>query len=376
VEDEDEDEGQGAEERLRKKKKRRLHRARRRSDSPVLDEEDLDLLNENLGRHSGRRSPTSSKFKRIRRGARTPSPTHRRGIDEIFSDNEDQDEEVETELPRGEFEGFIEDDEPESEEDDLITESRRLHQRQQKRTTYLPNEAGIDQDALEEITQLFGDGLDYEYAMEASEEEEQEEPEQGEERLQKEVQLKDIFEPSELTERLLTDADELIRITDEPERFQLCRPQEGPPLDVDIEKESSWIAQRLLARPYKRPIDAKLRDAFRQSIISVLNFFNTDSLEVPFIWQQRRDFLYHPDREIDDVTGTVVLKAVRVLIDQDDLWKVWEEDGKYKAIQQRLVHLKSIWDGLDKTDHVVEELLQDVDSIEDVQGIEIYPHRD
>jgi len=374
--DEDEDDAEGAEERPRKKK-RRLHRSRRRSVSPVLDEDDLDLLNENLGRQSGRRSPASSKFKRIRRGARTPSPSHRRGVDDIFSDDGAQeDEEAATGPPRGEFEGFIEDDEPESEEDDLILESRRLHQRQQPRTTYLPNEAGIDQDVLEEITELFGDGLDYEYAMEASEEEDQEEPEAVDERPPKEVQLKDIFEPSELTERLLTDADELIRITDEPERFQLYRPQQTPPLEIDIEKESSWIAQRLLARPYKRPVDAKLRDAFRQSIVSVLNFFNTESLEVPFIWQQRRDFLYYPDRDVDEVTGTVVLKAVRVLIDQDDLWKVWEEDGKYRAIQQRVAHLKSIWHGLDKTDRVVEEVMQDISSIEDVQGIKMYPESD
>jgi transcription elongation factor SPT6 len=386
VEDEDEDEGEdagegegegegedgaeGTDDRPRKKK-RRLHRSRRRSASAELDEDDLDLLDENLGRQSGRRSPMSSKFKRIRRGARTPSPSRRRGVDDIFSDEEDQDDEVETGPPRGEFEGFIEDDdEADSEDNDLIAEARRLHQRQQQRTTYLPNEAGIDQDALEEITQLFGDGLDYDFAMESSEEDEQEEQEQGEERLPKEVQLKDVFEPSELTERLLTDADELIRITDEPERFQLYRLQQIPPLEIDIEKESTWIAQRLLARPYKRPVEAKLRVAFRQSIISVLNFFNTESLEVPFIWQQRRDFLYYPDREVDEETGDVVLKAVRVLVDQDDLWKVWEEDGKYRAIQQRLTHLKAIWEGLDKSDRVVEETLPNIDSIEDLQGIE------
>jgi len=237
-----------------------------------------------------------------------------------------------------------------------------------QRTTYLPNEAGIDADAMEEITQLFGDGLDYEFAMEASDEEEPEYTEEGEERL-KEVQLKDIFEPSELKERLLTDADELIRITDEPERFQLYRPVQTPPLDIDVEKESKWISDRLLAREYKRRVEPELEESFRAAVTHVLGFFNTDSLEVPFIWQHRRDFLVHPEREVDESTGTVVLKALRKLLDQDDLWKIWEDDGRYRAIQQRLTSLKSVWEGLDLTDRVVEEAIEEVISIEDVQGI-------
>jgi len=357
-----------------RKKKRRLHRLRQRSESPVLDEEDLDLLDENLGNQSRRRSPSAQKFKRIRRGGRTPSPTRRRGgVEDIFSD-EDLEEEDETGPPRGEFDGFIEDDEPESEEDDLLKEARKMQRQKMKthqRTNYLPNEAGIDPDALEEITQLFGDGLEYEFAMDPSEDEEPEYTEEGEE-VSKEVQLKDIFEPTELQERLLTDADELIRITDEPERFQLYRPAQSPPLEVDVQKESTWISDRLLAREYKRRVDPELESAFRQSVTDILGFFNNDSLEVPFIWQHRRDFLYYPDREMDPETGNLVLKALRVLIDQDDLWKVWEEDGKYRAIQQRLTALKSTWESLDLHDRVIEEAMAEADSIEDVQDLHDY----
>jgi transcription elongation factor SPT6 len=276
---------------------------------------------------------------------------------------------VETGPPRGEFDDFIEDDEPESEEDDLLKEARRIQREQMKkqRTTYLPNEAGIDADAMEEITQLFGDGLDYEFAMEASDEEEPEYTEEGEERV-KDVQLKDIFEPSELKERLLTDADELIRITDEPERFQLYRPAQTPPVDIDVEKESKWISDRLLAREYKRRVEPELEESSRNAVTHVLGFFNTDSLEVPFIWQHRRDFLVHPEREVDESTGTVVLKALRMLLDQDDLWKIWEDDGRYRAIQQRLASLRSVWEGLDLVDRSVEDAMGEVTSIEDVQG--------
>src|SRR5271163_132158 len=205
VEDEDEEGGEEEDDRPRKKK-RRLHRSRQRSESPVLDEDDLELLDENLGA-SSRRRPESQKFKRIRRGGRTPSPRGRRGVEEIFADEEPEEEERDDGPPRGEFDDFIEDDEPESEEDELLKEARRIRRERmnaQQRTTYFPNEAGIDADAMEEIAQLFGDGLDYDFAMEPSDEEEQDYGEEGEERA-KEVQLKDIFEPSELKERLLTD---------------------------------------------------------------------------------------------------------------------------------------------------------------------------
>jgi transcription elongation factor SPT6 len=353
-----------------RKKKRRVER--QRSESPVLDEDDLDLLDENLGNKPRRRSSPSQKFKRIRRGGRTPSPT-RRGIDQIFSD-EERDEDEDLGPPRGEFDDFIEDDEPASEEDDLLKEARlvqRERMKAQQRTTYLPNEAGIDADAMEEITQLFGDGLEYDFALEPSDDEGAEYNEEGEERP-KEVLLKDIFEPSELKERLLTDADELIRITDEPERFQLYRPPQTLPFDIDIEKESTWIADRLLAREYKRRVDPELENAFRQSITNILGFFNTDSLEVPFIWQHRRDFLYYPDREVDESTGNVVLKALRVLIDQDDLWKVWEEDGKYRAIQVRLASLKAIWAELDVTDRTVDDAMDEITSVEDIQDLHDY----
>ena len=369
VEDDDEQEDSGRV--RRRKKKRRLQRSKPRSVSPQLDEEDLELLNENLGNRSRQRSPASQKFKRIRRGGRSPSPTRSRGVDDIFSDD-DVEEETTLGPPRGEFDDFIEDDEPESEEDDLLKEARRIQRERmktQQRTTYLPNEAGIDADAMEEITQLFGDGLDYEYAMQPSDDEEPAYVEEEGEEPVKEVQLKDIFEPSELKERLLTDADELIRITDEPERFQIYRPAGTFAVDVDVEKEANWISERFFTREYKRRMDRSLEDAFRKAVSYVIGFFNTESLEVPFIWQHRRDFLFQPEREVDEATGNVVLKALRQLADQDDLWQIWEYDGKYRATQQRLINLRTLWEGIEVVDRVVDDAMDQIDSVEDVQGM-------
>lgn len=39
----------------------------------------------------------------------------------------------------------------------------------------------------------------------------------------KEIKLKDVYEPSEIAEKMLTEEDEMIRVRDVPERFQVCR---------------------------------------------------------------------------------------------------------------------------------------------------------
>src|SRR5204863_939410 len=126
------------------------------------------------------------------------------------------------------------------------------------------------------------------------------------------------------------------------------------------QKEATWISDRLLSREYKRRIEPDLEAPFRQAIVEILNFINNQSLEVPFIWQHRRDFLYYSDRGVDPETGGAVLRELKILIDQDDLWKVWEEDGRYRAIQQRLTALKSVWETLHIHDRVVEDALADI----------------
>ena len=93
--------------------------------------------------------------------------------------------------------------------------------------------------AWAEINELFGDGAEYEFAMyydptnstmdlgEDGAENNVEDLEDGEEvmtRKTKEVRLKDVYEPAVIAQRMLTEEDEIIRMTDIPERYQVFLP--------------------------------------------------------------------------------------------------------------------------------------------------------
>ena len=72
-----------------------------------------------------------------------------------------------------------------------------------------------------DIQDIFGDGSDYAYALKSSGNNAElydfEEPEE-----KPEIKLTDLYEPAEIAEKLLTEEDEIIRIKDVPERFQVC----------------------------------------------------------------------------------------------------------------------------------------------------------
>ena len=61
-----------------------------------------------------------------------------------------------------------------------------------------------------EIDEVFGDGTDYDWALDITP------PDQD-----KEVKLSDLYEPAEIASRMLTDADQVVRLKDVPERFQV-----------------------------------------------------------------------------------------------------------------------------------------------------------
>ena len=96
---------------------------------------------------------------------------------------------------------------------------------------------------MEDYRNAFGDGTEYDWALELQDEKDEEE--QG---LDRPLELKDVFEPSQLIDRMLTDEDNEIRATDVPERFQLARKPFKPTELTEDEAttrmyaESEWSA--------------------------------------------------------------------------------------------------------------------------------------
>ena len=245
--------------------------------------------------------------------------------------------------------------------------------------------AGLDEIALEDMKEAFGTGYEYDWALELQDQEEQTEqrpldPDDPDTVL-KGIELKDVFEPSQLVDRLLTDEDNQIRATDQPERFQLAR---SPYKDLELteeefKEESNWISNLMLP---KKPFDSDLQDAFRKSVAKVLEFMNVDEFEVPFIFQHRKDYLIHaqkiavtPDPYNPSATPYVV--NAEKLLNQSDLWEIFDMDLRFRALVEKRHALQKTYDNISALsekfhDPVIEDMLPEAVSMEELQDVQDY----
>ena len=380
--DEDEDDA-GTRERRRERKKRRREE---REEDEALDEEDLDLIGE-LHPDFDKRRAEQTKFKRLKRGHREdPAANEARGVQDIFSDDEEGAEPVSASRGRGAFpygddlDDFIEQDEFPDEE---AAGDEDLGVRAPKKPGFadLQNlrESGLDEADLEDMRGAFGDGEEFSWALEA-------EVEHNEELLdpEKPLELKDVFEPSQLIEKMLTDDDNAIRLTDVPERFQLARRPykdlsdlSGEEMDVRQAEEQKWVSDLLF--PKKR-LDPDLRKPFEQAVGTVLRFMNIEDYEPSFIFQNRKDYLIHseqvpispgPDGGLD-----YKIEADK-LLHQPDLWDVFDLDLKYRAFSERRDAVRRSVETLKATvpdfnDGVFDELLPLAVQMDDLQDLQDY----
>ncbi|KAF2737410.1 transcription elongation factor Spt6 [Polyplosphaeria fusca] len=362
--------------RKRGRKKKRKHREQERSDEE-LDEDDLDLI----GLDVEPKEQTASKFKRLKRGHKERS-SRPRDVHDIFSDDDDPiDDDEGRRRPGGafienEFADFIEEEQFE----DDIEDDRDVTQPGLSLITHGLKAAGLDEGAEEDYRAAFGDGTDYDWALELQDR--QDEEEQGDGR---ELQLKDVFEPSLLQDRMLTDADNIIRETDVPERLQLARKPfkelELTPdqLEARLNEEALWITTLIwpkkgLASYFERP--------FRQAVRKVLDFLNIEDYEVPFIFNHRRDYLIHaPTDQYDDQDeGPPGDTQPQRLLNQSDLWEVFDLDLKFRAFTEKRDALQQTYDNLQSDtdppvqDMVLEELIPKAVTIEEIQELQDYLH--
>jgi transcription elongation factor SPT6 len=241
--------------------------------------------------------------------------------------------------------------------------------------------AGLDEGAEEDYRAAFGDGTEYDWALELQEQQDYEEQGEG-----RELQLKDVFEPSQLAERLLTDEDNIIRETDVPERLQLARKPfkdlELTPeaMESRLTEEAAWITQMIWP---KKALIPYFRRPFLRAVRKVLEFLNVEDYEVPFIFNHRKDYLIHaPSDHVDDadeLDGPPRDARPERLLNQSDLWEVFDLDLKFRAftekrdaLQKHYENLKSIAPEID--DPVIEDLIGRAVTIEEVQELQDYLH--
>lgn len=364
----DEDDEDGGDDERSHKRKRRHHR-RHEVLEEELDEDDLALLDENT-------RPAGATHKRAR-------PSGEGELEHIFDDEEEG--AGGGDVYDDELDDFIEDDEEDAELTGLDEEQReerrreRREARQRERMSGArvdPLRAGLDLEAWDEVHDIFGNGEDYAWALGDEDEEATEEA--------KRVEYKDIFEPAQIRERMLTEEDDRIKQVDMPERLQLAIPgDEGLALlerklsDAELDDAVHWTAPRVSPRCNAEFLDegaphAHLRREWLACVRQMLAYLINDLLEVPFLTQHRLDELEHAQY---DETGRS--RETTTLLVRQELLTLSTLGVKYKLLLARKDALRAVFAQLEALDTpdvhharaTVDELVAQAGSFEEVSDV-------
>lgn len=405
-----EDDDRASRKRKRKHRHRSKHKDRKKHRSAAsdededddLDEDDLELLAENTGVSSHRKTK-----RRLRRAGSVASDNIDQDVEDdlhrIFDDENDNFQSSRPPGPLGgddELDDFIEEDEfPDDEPTHLASKAKKrkdkasrssqVHSGRQKQAGRLmgalaPDVSGITKESWSEVIEVFGNGDDYAWALEVEENEDvilDGDPDiDGEDAQVKTsaVQLKDIFEPSEIKERLLTEADEAIRLLDIPERTQLAsaglananstEPVLGP---EELERAAEWVAPRISQRcteafiaPDPNGFYPLMKGHFIIAVKDVLDFYLSKYFEVPFVFMHRQDYItYHDPKHHDSQNRDIQF------LTREELWKVHTLALRYVALLERKKGLKRLFSKLGNEDDYFEECFAAIQSVEEVADL-------
>ncbi|KAJ7632692.1 transcription elongation factor SPT6 [Roridomyces roridus] len=384
VDEDDEDEEEGED--RRKRRKRARHR-RRQEEEEGLEEDDIALLEENTGA-----SFKKNRLTRLRRGHDSESPpvassSRRRAVVESSDDDLDNDEPLpdvqdiqriwdkddEDEDGEPDMEDFIDySDDPDAAEmdeqaRDARRRQRRLEQDRWKKARGRPELVGIDALAWDEIHDVFGDGHEYDWALvEDDEAAYEDEP-------KPDTKFTDVFEPSQIRALFLTEDDDLIRAQDIPERMQLSSSTlsknavVAPAISFgpeDLDDAAEWVTAHLppsITAPFFGSGGKKqgLQTEFVFSVTFVLRQLFIESVEVPYIWTHKRDYVTHFDPKQAESDAK--------LLDLPDLWRIYALGQKYRSLLERRRALSEAYTRLNTTDTYYEkEILPKIASVETV----------
>lgn len=386
--DEDEDDEE-AKQRRRERREERKKRRREEAEDDVLDDEDLDLIGEINPDREGQQAQ-KSKYKRLKRGHREERPaSEARGVEDIFSDDEEGAEGAGAARNRGAFgfgdemDDFIEEDEFPDEEGEKMREDLEIRQPSKAGFADLQNfkDQGLDEADLEDMRGAFGDGNEFEWALDVEKDLQAEEVDPD-----KPLELKDVFEPSQLVEKMLTDEDNQIRLTDVPERLQLARKPYKDFAELSEEEqtermaeEAKWISNTMFPQ---QQLPGSLREPFEQAVSKVLYFMNVEEYEPAFIFQNRKDYLIHSEqiplpRDPKNPDAPAYEIKAEKLLNQTNLWELLDYDLKYRAFAEKREGIRRSVETLkemmpDFNDTIFDDLMPDAIEIEDLQDLQDY----
>ncbi|XP_067032168.1 transcription elongation factor SPT6-like [Acropora muricata] len=385
------------------------HRKRTKHEAEELDEEDLSLIEENLGIRLQRKKPRLKKVKLLDsdddeedQGAENSATTEREAIaNELFEGAEDT-AEVPIEPPvqpqvDDTYADIDDSDESEEDVDDFIVDDEGNPIKHAKKKKRIPGT--VQDSALMEAQDIFGLDFDFDefekYGREdysSGEEEDDyldEDDEDGVLRRPKKKSTKksiyEVFEPSELEKGMLTAKDNEVRTADVPERFQVRDFPVKSSEEGELDDEADWIYRHaFLETPISQQQDIFDGDMHSRTklpkpvsavnkIKEALNLMRNHLFEVPFIANYRKEYI-EPELNIED------------------LWKVWAWDEKWSQLRTRKDNLHRLFQEMqDYQFHTIQEngdqpldentrILQaeDIDRLDAVESMEqlkdVYSH--
>lgn len=336
------------------------HRKRRKADeAEELDEEDLSLIEENLGISIKRKKPRLKKIKDLDSDeegedqlAGNAAVKEREAIaNQLFEGGDDGGEVAAepAEAPGDDTYADIDESESEEDVDDFIVDDEgNPINRHTKKKRRIPGT--LQDSALMEAQDIFGLDFDFDefekygrddFSSEEEEEDYEDDTEDGAPRRPKKKSTKksiyEVFEPSELEKGMLTNKDNEIRTADVPERFQVRDFAVKSTEDGELDDEADWIYKHaFLDLPISQQQDPLDGDAHSHAktpkpysavakIREALNLMRNHLYEVPFIASYRKEYI-EPELNIED------------------LWKIWEYDEKWSQLRTRKENLHRLFE--------------------------------
>ncbi|KAJ7774913.1 transcription elongation factor SPT6 [Mycena metata] len=379
VSEEEEEEDEEDEGRRRKRKRARHHR--KQVEEEALEEDDLALLEENTGGSFKK----NRRLTRLRRGHDSESPpvassSRRQAVVESSDDDLDNDvplpqvedlhriwdKEDEEDDDEADMERFIDDSDEEVDEQERVERRRQrlLEKDRRKLIRARPELVGIDALAWEEIHDVFGDGHDYDWALEEEEPGFDDEPKQD-------TKFGDVFEPSQMRAFFLTDDDKLVQAQDIPERMLLGSAMLSDSMVMaptipfgpdDIDDASMWVTPRLSAQKsfdFFSPNGTQqaLRTQLVTAVSYVLRQLFIENVEVPYIWTHKRDYISHFD--------ATKVRSRSELLNLSELWRIYALGQRYRSLLARRRALNEAYTRLQVTDpYFEEEILSRIESVD------------
>lgn len=263
----------------------------KRGTMQMLDQEDLELIAENAGAREPR--VVDEIVPERVKAPRKISFREEDGEVAVEGDEEDEDDEDDFLADDGE------DDEPAmggAQRGEAGGDAMRVRPpRREMRIERGAAAYGPSRDQIEEARDIFGDDYEDYEEEDLYDEDDELDPARQDDPTRDMATLRSTYEHTELLESFCTDLDEAIRKLDYPERLidvskGKASVRRSPSKADERDQEVCWITNRLLADTSLGLSTAVEKDLSR-SIKYILGFLQDDSMDVPFIWAYRRDYL-------------------------------------------------------------------------------------